>query len=459
MLKQYRRNFVVFTMAIIGAVLAAVFVFLGIYMHRRTVNEMKTTMQQVLRPLDEPTGMFRRLGDRRGDKEGEFPDGEGPSAVAPEEGGTVPDGSDMPSPDVDRFDGERPDFFDQTPEDREGSAGIVTVFYSAGTGEISVQNGVDDLSEDVISGAVEKIAASNETYGTLGEYGLYYMREGMGDDFKIALAQTSYVSSRTLRSTLVLALIYLATTAALLILTIHLSKRAAKPMENAIEMERQFVADISHDLKTPITVILANNSILKENKDETVASQSQWIESTDEAAKGMMELISRMLTLSALDAKAPGEERLYEVDLSNVAEKALLQLDSVAYDRGVELKEQIDEGVSVKATKEYAERIVTALVENALKYEKTGGTVEVSLAGGKKRATLTVRNNSSFIAPEDLPHIFERFYRADRSRTEKSGHGLGLPTVKRVTELVGAEISVESTPENGTAFTVIFPTA
>ena len=260
------------------------------------------------------------------------------------------------------------------------------------------------------------------------------------------------------RSVIVLALIYLGAMGLIFVVSLRISKRAAKPMENAIEMERQFVADISHDLKTPITVILANNSILKENSGETVGSQSQWIESTDDAAHGMMDLISRMLTLSALEAK-DRSEALYGVDLSNVTEKILLQLDSVAYDRGIELREEIEEGVCVKATKEYAERIVTVLVDNALKYEKSGGRVEVTLAAAKKRATLTVRNSSSYISPEDLPHIFERFYRADRSRTEKSGYGLGLPTVKRVTELVGAHIGVESTKESGTAFTVVFPIA
>ena len=450
MLRTYRRNFVVFTMAVIGAVLAAVFVFLGVYMHREARSELNNTMQQVLRPLDEPTGKFRRLGDDRGKPDGEpLPDGETRADGEEATDGEAP-------PDGERF-GERPDgdkLFHDDGALADGE-GIVTVFYTPSTGEISVQGDGGDLGEDVIAEAAKAVAESDEQSGTLDGYGLYYVKQEIGDSCKIALADTSYVKDRTAKSAIVLAVIYVAAMGALLILTVHLAKRAAKPMENAVEMERQFVADISHDLKTPITVILANNSILSANKDETVGSQSQWIESTSDAAHGMMELISRMLTLSALDAKDTPEE-LYPVDLSSVCEKTALQMESVAFDRGIALESDVAEGVTVNATKEYAERIVGALVENALKYEGAGGCVDLTLSVEKKRAALRVHNASSYIDEADIGHVFERFYRADRSRTETAGHGLGLPIVKRQVELIGASIAVESTRENGTTFTVVF---
>ena len=96
------------------------------------------------------------------------------------------------------------------------------------------------------------------------------------------------------------------------------------------------------------------------------------------------------------------------------------------------------------------------LVDNALKYEPEGGKVKISLTAMKKKAVLTVSNTGSFISPDDLPHIFERFYRGDKSRGEKGGHGLGLPIIKKMTELIGADISATSDKEKGTVFTVTF---
>ena len=183
-----------------------------------------------------------------------------------------------------------------------------------------------------------------------------------------------------------------------------------------MDMERQFVQDISHDLKTPVTVVLANNSILRSNPDATVAEQQQWIDSTDEAAKNMMELVNEMLTLASLEAAEKksaeaGTAELHPVDLTNSAQKCILQMESVAYDRGVELTTDIGEGI-------------TALGDTA----------------------------------EDLPHIFERFYRGDKARSEK-GHGLGLPILKSTAELMGAELSASSSKENGTVFTAVFDAA
>jgi signal transduction histidine kinase len=229
-------------------------------------------------------------------------------------------------------------------------------------------------------------------------------------------------------------------------------------MEDAMEMERQFVADISHDLKTPITVVLANSSIIRSDPDARVSEQEQWLDSTDAAARNMMDMVERMLTLSSLESAGASVERI-PLSLSAAAEKCALQLESLAYDRGVEIKTDIEPGVSVMATAECAEKICGGLVENALKYEKPGGCVTVKVEKGKKNSLLRVENAGSVIDEKDLPHIFERFYRGDKSRTESRGHGLGLPIVKSAAELIGARISVKSDAETGTAFTVSFDNA
>lgn len=220
-------------------------------------------------------------------------------------------------------------------------------------------------------------------------------------------------------------------------------------------MERKFVADISHDLKTPITVIMANNSILKSDRNASISDNMQWIESTDKASEDMMQLIGNMLTLSETDTQ-PTHIRTVPVSLTSAAERCILQFESVAYEKNVTLEESVEDNLNVCATEEYLKRICSSLIENAFKYEANGGKVIVKAYSRKHKAIFAVQNLNSRIAPEDLPHIFDRFYRGDKARTQSKGHGLGLPIIKQMASLCGADIEAVSNDKDGTVFTVTF---
>ncbi|MBS7263442.1 MAG: HAMP domain-containing histidine kinase [Eubacteriales bacterium] len=421
MLKQYRRRFIAATTGLVGAALLVMFIALGVTMYRNVYTELRNTMSMVLRPWNEA--------------------GDGFQSLRP---------SDRPDP-PERPDG-TPPRHGQT--DRITDEAIVTVFYNKASGEISVLSDTtldDDGAQ--LAAAIERITTLANDFGTLNDEGLIYCREGQDAFCKIALTDVSYARTRILNRLLTLAALFVASLALVFLISLLLAKRAARPMEDAIRMERQFVADISHDLKTPITVILANNSILKLNPDAKVSEQEQWLESTDTAAKNMMTLVNEMLTLSALESTERKAEKT-AVDLSEAAEKSVLQMESLTYDRGVILESDIDPGITILANREYTERICNGLIENAIKYEPVGGRVTVTLKRNRKTATLTVRNSGSVIAEEDLPHIFERFYRGDKARTSQDGHGLGLPIIRQMAESFGAEIRAVSSPEDGTAFLV-----
>ena len=334
---------------------------------------------------------------------------------------------------------------------------IITVFFDTNTEEISIlDRDHTEMDAALILDAVQEARNKDTDFGILQKEGLIYYRESMQDIEKYAFADVAYLRIRLLRSFMLLLLVFLLTIGLLCLISIWLARRAAEPMEKAIEMERQFVADISHDLKTPITVILANNSILRSEPDAKVGDNLQWIDSTDSAAKNMMHLISQMLTLSSLESTAKAN-RSESVDLSHIAEKCALQMESIAYDRNISLKTEIDEGIFYRGDREYAERICSGLMENALKYEPDGGSVCIAVCRQKKKALLRVENAGSVIEPEDLPHVFERFYRGDKTRNQQKGHGLGLPIIKQMSELQGGEISVISSADQGTVFTVAFP--
>ena len=148
-----------------------------------------------------------------------------------------------------------------------------------------------------------------------------------------------------------------------------------------------------------------------------------------------MNMVSEMLTLSSLESIS--KEIEYScVNLSSAAEKCVLQMESVAYERRITINEQIEENAVVWATQDYVDRICSGLIENALKYEPDGGEIDVIVKAEKKHSILSVTNIGSTIDREDLPHVFERFYRGDKTRRMKTGHGLGLPIINQIVESI-----------------------
>ena len=426
MLNCYRRRFVISTMCLVSLVLLAALGAQFVIQYRNAWEGMRNTMRLVVGPWEKPGERFQPIPPN------------------------IPDDQDK---------GERIIPANGEPDKlpRNELEQIITVFFNTNTEEISILDR-DHMEMDaaLILDAVQEARNKDTDFGILQKEGLIYYRESMQDIEKYAFADVAYLRNRLLLSFMLLLLVFLLTIGLLCLISIWLARRAAEPMEKAIEMERQFVADISHDLKTPITVILANNSILRLEPDAKVGDNLQWIDSTDSAAKNMMHLISQMLTLSSLESTAKAN-RSESVDLSHIAEKCALQMESIAYDRNISLKTEIDEGIFYRGDREYAERICSGLMENALKYEPDGGSVCIAVCRQKKKALLRVENAGSVIEPEDLPHVFERFYRGDKTRNQQKGHGLGLPIIKQMSELQGGEISVISSADQGTVFTVAFP--
>lgn len=146
---------------------------------------------------------------------------------------------------------------------------------------------------------------------------------------------------------------------------------------------------------------------------------------------------------------------LLAIWLAAIAMKAALGMESIAYEKCVTLETALPEACSLRGNPDYLQRIVSSLLENALKYEPAGGRVQLTLTQDKRRVQLSVQNFGSTIPVEDLPHVFDRFYRSDKSRKSESGSfGLDLAATKEMVEKLGGEISVSSSAEDGTVFQV-----
>ena len=164
-----------------------------------------------------------------------------------------------------------------------------------------------------------------------------------------------------------------------------------------------------------------------------------------------------MLTLA--EAEQPDAPLTLEpIDLADIAMKAALELESVAFEKNVTLDTDLPEKCVIRGNADYLLRIVTSLLENALKYEPAGGQVILALTQSKRKTVLSVRNPGSRIPEEDLPHVFDRFYRSDKSRTNSQGSfGLGLAITKEMTQRLGGSVTAASSEAEGTTFRVLFP--
>lgn len=319
------------------------------------------------------------------------------------------------------------------------------------------------ISQDVLEQAGQQLAGADEGFGSLSDLGLFYVKRQAGGVMYLAFADMGSASGwRSLAATL--AVVEVAALAVFFVISLFFSRWALRPVARAWTQQRRFVADASHDLKTPLTVILANTSIALEHPERSVASQSQWLESTQHEAEAMQSLVGDLLALAKMDeeeaAAQSGAARpaFEEVDLSDVIEGEVLQFESVAFERGVKLESQVEPGIELRGNEQRLRRLAGTLIDNACKYVDDGGAVNVSLSRAGKQAKLEVRNTGAPISPEDLPHVFDRFYRADKARTGGAGgHGLGLAIARAIAEEHGGTLTVSSTQAEGTAFTATLP--
>ena len=442
MLKAFRKRFIILNMSLVGIVLLTAFVIIGTVICTNEYSELKNTMTNVLKPWNS-----NNAGSSDGSQQNDIPpeNKENEPPVKPDD-----KNNDRPSKPDDKKENKGLD----SEKRREHNNNITTIFYFKSENRVKVISDsavFDDDPEDIVS----DIIAQDNNYGTLSPSHIIYYRESTGSMVKIAVCNESYIGSRLFKTVMILLLAYLLSMLLLFLISYRLARFAEKPLRRSIEMERKFVADISHDLKTPITVTMANNSVLKANKDSTISENMQWIESTDKALEDMMQLIGNMLTMSAVDTQTKNI-RAVPVNLTSAAERCILQFESVAYEKNVTLEESVEDDLIVLATADYLKRICSSLIENALKYEPEGGKVTVKAYSRKHKIYFTVQNQNSRISAEDLPHIFDRFYRGDKARTESKGHGLGLPIIHQMAKLCGADISALSNDVDGTVFTVTF---
>ena len=243
----------------------------------------------------------------------------------------------------------------------------------------------------------------------------------------------------------------------LFMISVYFTNKAIEPLEESFKKQKQFIADASHELRTPLTVIKTNISILKENKQESIKSQERWISYIECQANRMYFLVNEMLSLANIDSNIK-KVNLSKISLTDILKNCLLVFEVVIFEKGLLLEEYIDDDIYINGEKEQIKKLISILIDNAIKYTNSNGKIIIFLKNEKNKAKLIVKNTGEGIKNENLEKIFERFYRIDDSRNSKSGgYGLGLAIARAISEEHKGKIYAESNFRKDVSFIVEFP--
>lgn len=314
------------------------------------------------------------------------------------------------------------------------------------------------LSKEEIEEIADECLASESDYGILRNELLAYMKT-TSPDGTVSMAFYDLTSNyNTIRHLLVSFLIGgIAAIFLFYIASRFLSIWCVRPIEETWNSQKKFVADASHELKTPLTVILTNTAIMKEHPEETISSRKKCISYIEEEAGHMSRLVNDMLFLAKTDAYHESIQK-EKVNFSEICMNACLTFEALAFEKNIMMETDIEENLFVNGVGDKLEQFCVLLLDNACKYADEHGFIRIFLHKKGSAVLLKINNSGTPIPKEDIPHLFERFYRADKARTRSHGsYGLGLSIAYSIVQMHHGKISIESSEEKGTSVLTEFP--
>lgn len=234
-----------------------------------------------------------------------------------------------------------------------------------------------------------------------------------------------------------------------------LANETLKPIKAALELQKNFSADASHDLRTPLAIMTTESEVILKNRDASAIELREAIVSNLEEIKKMSKLVNDLLIISRGDNKAV----LYsfvEVDIHDFINKLINKLKYQSDSKGLNIRLGEYKKVITNIDKDNFERAITNIIQNAIKYTKHGDVI-IDIREDSKKILITTSDTGVGISQKDLPHIFDRFYKADHSRNDNSSSGLGLPIAKLIIEEHKGNIRINSEVNRGTVVTIQIP--
>lgn len=236
-----------------------------------------------------------------------------------------------------------------------------------------------------------------------------------------------------------------------------LAGKTLRPIETAMDDQKRFITDASHEVKTPLTAMRTSIEVALRDKKLTLKEAKNTLKGNLEDIDDLKSLTNNLLELTRYQQN--GDNLSFEeIDLKKLVNSSLNKMLPLAEKKKIKVVKRLNKTV-ISANEESIKRLISILFDNATKYTPKDGKINVSVSKRNRYALLVVKDNGSGIPEDDIPFIFDRFYRSDKARTKVSsgGYGLGLSIAKRIVDVHNGTIRAESTPEKGTTFTVRLP--
>lgn len=322
-------------------------------------------------------------------------------------------------------------------------------------GTITKIDSVFDLDKDVYEAAINAALAEEKDTEIIHINGAYwkYKIAGQGSGYRIGFLDITSDMQTLVKMIYTFILVSILALIIIYIISWYFAKRAITPIESAWEKQNQFIADASHELKTPLTVINTNIDVVLGNTQSTVREQSKWLIYIKNEIERMTKLTNDLLYLAKVD-ETNNDTIYFASDFSEAVNNVILSMEAVAFEKKINLDYDIEEAIMVEGDNAQLKQITIILADNAIKYAKKD--ISISLKRVGQYARLLVINDGEVINQEDMEHIFDRFYRLDKSRNRESGgYGLGLSIAKAIVKKYKGRIWVKSENET-TVFGVEF---
>ena len=355
------------------------------------------------------------LADSVSEGGGRFPAGVTPS---PKPGGLPPN--------------KVPDFNFITPETPFSTRHFTVYFDRSGNAIRTHTDSIYSIDEEQAVAYAQQVLSDSRERGWLGNYRykVFATTSGIG----VVFIDGSMNRAMLAQSMSIAGIVLLACAALVLLLIILLSKRAVKPIAESYEKQRQFVTDANHELKTPLTLILANLDIAEEE-----LGKNEWLDDIRTEGHRMTELVNQLVALSRMDEENR-KLNFSQVYFGQMVQDTVSEFSPLAQSRGKDLTAEIDAEIFLQGDEDLLRRLIGILMDNAIKYCDVDGCITVTLQH-HRRTVFTVENTYSAVDQLELHRLFDRFYRADKARTFTGGYGIGLSMAKSIVEKHGGEIT------------------
>lgn len=345
------------------------------------------------------------------------------------------------------------DRFNITKNYPRGNGLALFSFKVSSTGEVMDIEGENFLNNEELSEVAQQVSLSDNYKGEISDLNIRYLVDVDSADTRFFIIDISY--EKNMLFSLIVRLIFICIIAHIVffIVSIYLSKMVVNPAKKAWQNQQQFISDASHELKTPLTIILANIELLFESNKNNI-NNTKRINYVMQEANRMKKLVEQLLFLARSDEYSEKVE--YKTcNISEVIEESILMFEPIAFENKIDLSYDIEEDIRMPCVKAQMKQLHDILVDNAIKYTPGGEAINIRLYRHRNQVKLEINNSGTYLSEIDISNIFDRFYKEDKVRSNnKNSYGLGLSIAKKICDGHKGTIRAASNKKDGTTFIV-----